>query len=84
MIGTQPTGAIDGVVISKVAHEGLRVTVDGKPARLAIVDDEGNIISAGKMVAREAAAVAVNSYRQFLQGAGHLRVHSKPLEVEHA
>lgn len=26
MIGTQPTGALDGVVISAVAHEGLRVT----------------------------------------------------------
>lgn len=34
MIGEQPTGAIDGVRISAVAHEGLRITVDGKPARL--------------------------------------------------
>ena len=33
MIGTQPTGAIDGVVISAVIHEGLTVTVDGKPAK---------------------------------------------------
>lgn len=82
MIGTQPTGAIQGVVISKVAHEGLRVTVDGKPARLAVIDDEGRIISAGTMVAREANAVAVNSYRQFLQGEGHLRVLSNPLQPE--
>lgn len=83
MIGTQPTGAIEGVVISAVAHEGLTVTVDGKPGRLAVVDDEGNIISVGMMVARETAAVAVNSYREFLKGKGHLRVHSKPLEVVH-
>lgn len=81
MIGTQPTGAIEGVVISAVAHEGLCVTVDGKPARLAIVDDAGNIITASPLVAREAEAVALNSYRSFLQGKGHLRVMSKPLEV---
>lgn len=81
MIGTQPTGAIEGVVISAVAHEGLRVTVDGKPARLAIVDDAGNIVTASPLVAREAEAVALNNYRSFLQGKGHLRVMSKPLEV---
>jgi hypothetical protein len=81
MIGTQPTGAIEGVVISAVAHEGLRVTVDGKPARLAVIDDDGNVISSGRLVAREAEAVALNSYRNFLQGKGHLRVLGNPLEV---
>lgn len=82
MIGTQPVGAIDGVVISAVAHEGLSVTVDGKPARLAIVTDDGRVIAAGDQVAREAEAVAVNSYRSLLQGKGFLRVRSKPLEPE--
>jgi hypothetical protein len=81
MIGQQPTGAIGGVIISAVAHEGLSVTVDGKRARLAIVTDDGQVIAAGHLVAREAEAVAVNSYRQLLQGQGHLRVVSKPLEV---
>lgn len=80
MIGTQPTGALEGVVISMVAHEGLRVTVDGKPARLAIVDEAGNVITASPFVAREAEAVAINSYREFLKGQGHLRVLSKPIE----
>ncbi len=82
MIGTQPTGAIEGVVISAVSHEGLTVTVDGQPARLAIVTDEGTIVAAGADVAREARAVAVNCYRAFLQSTGHLRVHSKPIERE--
>jgi hypothetical protein len=81
MIGQQPTGAIGGVIISAVAHEGLSVTVDGKPARLAIVTETGQVIAVGRLVAREAEAVAVNSYRQLLQGQGHLRVVSKPLEV---
>lgn len=80
MIGTQPTGAIAGVVISAVAHEGLRVTVDGRPARLAIVADDGTVIAAGDQVAREAEAVALNSYRNLMRAQGHLRVLSKPID----
>ncbi|KZK28298.1 hypothetical protein A4F85_10865 [Delftia sp. GW456-R20] len=79
MIGTQPTGAIDGVQISAVSHEGLTVSINGKPGRLAIISDDGQIIAAGKDVAREAQAVAVNCYRNFLQGKGFLRILSRPI-----
>lgn len=79
MIGTQPVGTIDGVVISAVSHEGLTVTVNGRRARLAILTDDGEVIAAGDQVAREAEAVAVNCYRQMLQGKGFLRVLSKPI-----
>ena len=79
MIGTQPTGAIDGVIISAVSHEGLTVTVNGKPARLAVVTDDGQVVAAGVDVAREARAVAVNSYRGLGKGTGFLRVLSKPI-----
>lgn len=79
MIGTQPTGAVPGVVISAVGHEGLRVTVDGKPAKLAIITEDGRVIAAGDQVAKEAEAVAVNSYRGFLKGKGWLRVLSQPI-----
>lgn len=77
MIGTQPTGAIAGVVISAVAHRGLEVTVDGKPARLAIITDDGRVVADGQAVAREAEAVALNCYRNVLKGQGHLRVHGE-------
>ncbi|MDP9891262.1 hypothetical protein J2W32_000359 [Variovorax boronicumulans] len=80
MIGHQQTGVIQGVVITAVSHEGLRVSVDGKPARLAIVLDDGTVVIAGDEVAREAEAVAVNCYRNMLQGKGFLRVLSLPLE----
>lgn len=80
MIGTQPEGTISGVVISAVSHEGLSVTVNGKPARLAILDDDGNIIAAGAQVAKEAEAVALNCYRNFLKGKGYLRVNSDPIQ----
>ncbi|MFL9669021.1 hypothetical protein WIX39_018875 [Variovorax sp. AB1(2024)] len=79
MIGTQSTGAIEGVVISAVSHEGLTVTVDGKPAKLAIVSDDGQVVAVGDLVAREAEAVAVNCYRNILLGKGFLRVMSPPL-----
>lgn len=82
MIGTQPTGAIAGVIISAVSHEGLSVTVDGKPAHLAVVNEAGEVIAMGSQVAREAEAVAVNNYRQFLQGKGYLRVMGKPISVQ--
>lgn len=80
MIGTQETGRVPGVIISAVAHEGMKVEVDGKHARLAIVTDDGQIVAIGDDVAREARAVAVNCYRSFLQGTGRLRVQSKPIE----
>ena len=81
MIGQQPVGALKGVVISAVSHEGLTVTVDGKPARLAIVTDDGHVVASGDQVAREAEAVAVNNYRGFLQGKGFLRVLSQPIDA---
>ena len=79
MIGPQAVGALDGIVISAVSHEGLIVTFNGRPAKLAIVAEDGRVIAAGDTVAREAEAVAVNCYRAFLKGKGSLRVHSKPV-----
>ncbi len=80
MIGEQRTGLIAGVFITAVAHEGLTVMVNGKPARLAILADDGAVIAEGAEVAREVEAVAVNCYRAVLKGEGHLRVMSTPLQ----
>jgi hypothetical protein len=82
MIGQQPTGAIEGVVISAVAHEGLTVTVNGKPAKLAVVTEDGTVVAAGVDVAREVQAVAINLYREFLKGNGHLRVLSPSIPIK--
>lgn len=79
MIGDQKTDTIPGVRIQAVSHEGLTVTVDGKPGRLAIITDDGKIIAVGKDVAREAEAVAINCYRNFLKAQGWLRVLSNPI-----
>ena len=81
MIGIQQTGAIAGVDISAVAHEGLTVLVDGKPGRLAVLDEHGNVVSSGALVAREVEAVAISSYKRLWRGEGHLRVHGTPLKA---
>lgn len=80
MIGEQKVDNIEGVVISAVSHEGLRITVGGKPAMLAVISEEGVIVAAGAQVAREAEAVSINSYRRFLQGEGFLRVLSASID----
>lgn len=80
MIGEQRTGLLPGVSITAVAHEGLTVMVSGKPARLAILADDGTVLVMGAEVAGEVETVAVNCYRATLQGDGHLRVISNPLE----
>lgn len=80
MIGTQKTGTIEGVVIYAVGTQGLQVEVDGKPARLAIVTDDGQIIASGPAVAREAEAVSINCYRELWKGRGHLRVVGTPIK----
>lgn len=79
MIGTQRTGRVGGVFITAVAGEGLTVTVNGKPGRLAILAEDGTVVADGADVAREAQAVAINLYRNFLIGEGRIRVISDPL-----
>ena len=62
------------------SHTGLKVTAGGKPAQLAIVTDDGEVIAVGESVAMEAEAVSINAYRNFLAGKGYLKVYSKPLQ----
>lgn len=81
MIGTQPTGTLQGIFIYATSHEGLHVLADGKPARLAIVDDNGQVIASGDDVAREAEAVALNNFRNTLMGKGYLRTLGKQLSA---
>jgi len=81
MFGIQPQGAVNGAVISAVAHEGLRVEINGKPARLAIVTDDGQIVASGAEVEREAAAVARASLAKMWEGQGWLRQLSQPIPL---
>jgi hypothetical protein len=67
--------------MSAVSYQGLTIkTAAGDPATLAVLDKDGNIIEAGPDVARLVWDIAITSYRNFLMGAGYLRVLSKPPE----
>lgn len=79
MIGTPTTNTLDTAVISGVVHSGLTVTTrDGRPARLAILDEHGNVVADGDAVARECWNVATECQRNFWKGDGHLVVHTSP------
>lgn len=81
LVGDQRTGRVDGVVISGTANDGLAVTVNGAPARLAVVTEDGKILDA-PAIAKEAFAVSVNCYRDFLRGGGYLRTVSPPIPAK--
>lgn len=73
------TGCFTGAIISGVAHEGLTITtLDGRRARLAVNDEDANIVEASPGVEREAWNVAIAVLKNFPRGQGHLRVHSHP------
>lgn len=79
MIGAPSTGGLTGATLSAVCFEGLSVqTREGRKAQLAIIDEDGKVIEAGPVVAREAWNVTLASYKKFLIGEGHLRVFSDP------
>lgn len=79
MIGEQPTGKVDGLYITAVSHEPPKATFNGRPVRLAIIDDNGEVIAAGPEVAREFEATVINCHRNTLKGKGYLRVRSQPI-----
>ncbi|MEN7431772.1 hypothetical protein VA599_13510 [Chromobacterium sp. TRC.1.1.SA] len=78
-IGNIKIGSLEKADMSAVIFEGLTVkTAEGKPAQLAIVDVDGNVIEMGNQVAMEAWNVAISSYKNFLIGEGHIRVQTSP------
>jgi hypothetical protein len=68
------TSTLPGIVISTAAAQPLTVTVNGKPARLAIVTDDGQIVAAGPDVAAQARAAVAEAQVAYWRGEGHLRV----------
>ena len=75
---TQPE-ELKNAQLAGTIYGGLTATTkDGKPARLAIIDEDGNVIDAGIAVAREAWRIALTVHINFLRGHGHLTVHSTP------
>lgn len=74
-----PNPQLQASRISATISTGFNVTaIDGKPARLAIVDEGGRVIEAGEAVAWAAWRVCIAAQENFWQGEGHLVVHAGP------
>jgi hypothetical protein len=79
-----PVPPLTASQITAILWEGLTVqTADGRPATLAIIDENGKVVESGQAVLREAWNVAVLSYRRFLIGERALRVYSSPIGIFH-
>ena len=61
-----------GIRLSATITRPLQATVAGKPARLAIVDEQGQIIAAGDEVAWECAAVLRGALERYWEAQGWL------------
>ena len=85
MIAGQPkTGTLANSIMSARCFEPFAVTTrDGRPARIAIIDDQGNIIDAGDAVAKEAWNLMVAVYKNYLVGQGHVRVFGGAHQPNH-
>ncbi|MCE4070147.1 MULTISPECIES: hypothetical protein [Pseudomonas] len=74
-----PKPQLESAVISANVSTGFRPTTkDGKPLRMALVDEAGCIIEIGEDVALAAWRVCIEVQENFWQGQGHLVVHSAP------
>lgn len=78
MIGIPQTGSLEHGRISANVTSGYRfTTADGRPARLAIIDDQGNVVESGDTVAKEAWNVCIAVVKNFKIGRG-ISSHSAP------
>lgn len=79
MIGIPKTGTLEHCWISANVNTGFRfTTADGRPVRLAVVDDQDNVIEAGDTLSSEAWNVCIDTMKKFMVGMGHIVVHSGP------
>jgi len=74
-----PNPTLEGAKLSATVSTGFSVhTKSGTRARMAIIDDQGNVLAAGEEVAWAAWRVCVEVQENFWEGQGHLVVHTTP------
>ncbi|AZC37078.1 hypothetical protein [Pseudomonas chlororaphis] len=74
-----PNPIIDGACLKATVSTGFTATgPKGQAARMAIVDEHGNILAVGEDVAWAAWRVCVEVQENFWEGQGHLVVHTSP------
>lgn len=63
-----------GIQIEGTSHQPLQITANGRPARLAVLDESGQVIAQGAVVSAECAAVVVEVLHNFWRCQGWQRV----------
>lgn len=59
-------------------------TLDGRPLQFALIDADGAVIEYGDSVADAVWRMSVLAHEQYLQGMGHLRVHTSAPDMDRA
>lgn len=68
--------------LSAVVHEGIRINhPDGKPCRIAIIDENGQVVAGGEDVTKAVFDVAIGAFQNLMKARGHLRTYSKPINT---
>ena len=81
----QPVPLIDrGIRITATLHAPLDITVNGKPGRIAILDEHGQVIASGREVGLECAAVLQGAVERYWQCRGWLTVDNDPETIRRA
>ncbi len=78
MIGLKTQGPLAAATVSATVSKGFEVTAEGKKARIALIDEDGNVIEAGPAVAVELWNVCIQVQHNFWVGEGHITVLSEP------
>jgi hypothetical protein len=79
MINPTSPHPLQAATISAVSHSGLAAqTLDGRPLRFALVDDQDNVVESGESIADAAWRMSVLAHEQHLIGMGHINVYMSP------
>jgi hypothetical protein len=70
-----------GITISGVSHAPLSISVNGRPGRLAIIDEDGRVVTDSQDVAEECAAVVVGVLHNFWAARGWIKVMNSAEQV---
>jgi len=70
-----------GITISGVSHAPLSISINGRPGRLAILDESGQVVNDSQDVADECAAVVVGVLHNFWAARGWIKVMNSADQV---
>ena len=57
---------------------------EGKTCRIAIIDENGQVVAGGEDVTKAVFDVAIGAFQNLLKARGHLRTYSKPINASAA